>query len=184
MHGPIFFLTLHIAVKCLLASSTFGQSFFPGEAVLAVVAPLVDREHIGVGRAGEEQVPHLEAPQSAQPPALPRAAEALQAAVALGPHGGGEAGGPRGLGRRGGAPAVAALRLPASCAGRSVTQSGGGRGGEPPGRRGAGHRSPEGTAAPPGARASPRGGGQARGPAPRAGPSATSPRLRGGSGVA
>ncbi|XP_058284096.1 LOW QUALITY PROTEIN: uncharacterized protein LOC116483169 [Hylobates moloch] len=61
------------SVKCLLASSTFGQSFLPGEAVLAVVAPLVDHEHIGTGRAGEQQVPHLEGLQKRSRPPRPLA---------------------------------------------------------------------------------------------------------------
>lgn len=104
-----------------------------------MVAPLVDREHVGIGRAGEQQVPHLEGLQSPQPPALARAAEALQAAEALGPHGGG--------GAR--APAMPELRLLASCYWRRVTQSCGGRGGSRPADAAAAPCSPEGTAAPP-----------------------------------
>lgn len=102
----------------------------PGEAELAVVAALADREHVGVGRAGEEQVPHLEGLQGPQTPAFARAAEALQPAVTLGPHPGGRAGAEGGLPR---------LRLPARCYWSSVTRSRGG--GKPPGGRG-GHRFP------------------------------------------
>lgn len=135
----------------------------PGEAELAVVAALADREHVGVGRAGEEQVPHLEGLQGPQTPALARAAEALQPAVALGPHPGGRAGAVGGEPRGCGSP-------------RAVI------GAASPGAAGAGSRpadaaataSPEGTAAPPGARAPPGGGG----PGPAAPPRARDPRPR------
>lgn len=63
----------------------------PGEAALAVVAALAHGEHAGVGRAGEEEVAHVEGSQRAEPPALARAAEALQAAAGLGAHAGGAA---------------------------------------------------------------------------------------------
>lgn len=63
----------------------------PGEAALAVVAPLAHGEHAGVGRAGEEELAHVEGPQRPEPPALALAAEALQAAAALGAHAGGAA---------------------------------------------------------------------------------------------
>lgn len=109
----------------------------PGEAALTVVAPLAHGEHAGVGRAGEEELAHVEGPQRAEPPALARAAEALQAAVGLGAHAGGAAaarcgarasrqGGPvcggRGPSRNSGAPLGRVLRP-----GRAPEQWEGGR---------------------------------------------------------
>lgn len=137
-----------------------------------MAAPLADCEHAGVGRAGEEQVPHLEGLQGAQPPALPRAAEALQA-VPLSPHGGG--------GR-------AARRRPSpSCAPRAVTgeaspgAAGGGVGSRPPATAPRKGRPPR----PALARAPREGGGPVPRPRPERGTLGRRPlRLRAASGVA
>lgn len=94
-----------------------GRRGVPGEAALAVVAPLAHSEHAGVGRAGEEEVAHVEGSQRAEPPALARAAEALQAAAGLGAHAGGAAAArcgarasPREGGSEGGSAATAGLQ--------------------------------------------------------------------------
>lgn len=130
-----------------------------------MVAALADREHVGVGRAGEEQVPHLEGLQGPQPPALAGAAEALQAAVALGPHGGGEAGGcagTEGAGcARSGAPRELLLEK------RHPEPRG--RGGEPPGGRGPAASAPRKGRRPRPVLTRPRGRGTGRPPSPARG---------------
>lgn len=99
------------------ARSPHGRRGVPGEAALAVVAPLAHGEHAGVGRAGEEEVAHVEGSQRAESPALARAAEALQAAAGLGAHAGGAAAArcgarasPREGGSEGGSAATAGLQ--------------------------------------------------------------------------
>lgn len=112
----------------------------PGEAALAVVAPLAHGEHAGVGRAGEEEVAHVEGPQRTEPPALARTAEALQAAPGLGAHAGGAAAARCGArasregGREGRSAAAAGLQgtrrsAPGGCCAQAAPRSAGREGG-------------------------------------------------------
>lgn len=134
----------------------------PGEAELAVVAALADREHVGVGRAGGSRSPTWKG-CGARGPALARAAEALQPAVAPRPSS-------RWPGWRGGEPAAAAPRA------LLLEQRHPSRGGGKAARRT--RRPPlprKGRRPPPGARAPPGGGDRPGGRAPRAGPSPAAP---------
>lgn len=58
----------------------------PGEALLTVRAPLIHCQHVGVGRAGEHQLPHREVPQRPQAAAFVRAGEPLRALDTLVGH--------------------------------------------------------------------------------------------------
>lgn len=55
-----------------------SERYLPGEAVLTMRSPLIHCQHVGVGRAGEHQLPHREVPHSPQPVAFARTLEALR----------------------------------------------------------------------------------------------------------
>lgn len=59
----------------------------PGEAVLAVRSSLIHCQHVGVGRAGEHQLPHREVPHRPQASASVRAQEPLRSLYTFVLHG-------------------------------------------------------------------------------------------------
>lgn len=59
----------------------------PGEAVLTVRSSLIHCQHVGVGRAGEDQLPHREVPHRPQASVFVRAQEPLRAFYTFVLHG-------------------------------------------------------------------------------------------------
>lgn len=59
----------------------------PGEALLTVRPSLIHCQHVGVGRAGEHQLPHREVPHRPQASASSRAREPLRALYTFVRHG-------------------------------------------------------------------------------------------------